>query len=245
MSSLERWYEEAFRSDYRRVYAHRDVASARDEVLFLIGRGLGGRILDLCCGFGRHTLAMRERSLDAIGFDLSMDLLREARTLENGALLADRLIRGDASALPFRRSSFDGVVNLFSSFGYFGELGDARMLSEIARVLRPKGIAILDLMNPAFVRANLRAHTSREGQDFLVRETRTLADGGRRVTKDVELRLSEGGIRRWREDVRLYEEAEMRSLLSGRGMAIETVHGDFDGQPFGPASRRMLITARR
>ena len=65
------------------------------------------------------------------------------------------------------------------------------------------------------------------------------------LTKDVELRLSEGGIRRWREDVRLYEEAEMRSLLSGRGLAIETVHGDFDGQPFGPESRRMLITARR
>ena len=245
MSSLERWYEEAFRSDYRRVYAHRDVASARDEVAFLVGRGLSGSVLDLCCGFGRHTLAMRERGLDALGLDLSMDLLREARTLENGALLEGRLIRGDAAALPFRRGNFDGVVNLFSSFGYFGELGDARMLSEIARVLKPKAIAILDMMNPAYVRANLRAHSSREGQDFLVRETRTLADGGRRVTKEVELRLPEGGIRHWREDVRLYEASEMRLLLLGRGLSVETVHGDFDGQTFGPESPRMLICARR
>ncbi|HTF90814.1 MAG TPA: class I SAM-dependent methyltransferase [Planctomycetota bacterium] len=244
MSSLERWYVEAFRSDYRRVYAHRDVASARDEVGFLIGHGLQGRVLDLCCGFGRHTLAMRERGLDAVGLDLSMELLLEARTLENGSLLDGRLLRGDAAALPFHRGSFDGVVNLFSSFGYFGELGDARMLSEIARVQKPGAIAILDLMNPAFVRANLRSQSSREGQDFLVRETRTLADGGRRVTKEVELRLPESGIRRWREDVRLYEEIEMRSLLAGRGLRVETVHGDFDGRPFGPESPRMVITAR-
>ncbi len=245
MSSIEPWYEEAFRSDYRRVYAHRDLASARSDITFLLARGLCGRVLDLCCGFGRHTLALRERGVDAFGLDLSMELLREARLLENAALLDSRLLRGDATALPFRAGSFDGVVNLFSSFGYFGELGDARMLAEIARVLKPSGIAVLDLMNPAYVRANLRAESSREGQDFLVREARSLADGGRRVVKEVELRLFDGGIRRWREDVRLYEEAELRSLLSGRGLRVETIHGEFDGRPFSADSPRLLLSARR
>ena len=244
MTPIEPWYEEAFRSDYRRVYAHRDLASARLDIAFLIARGLSGKVLDLCCGFGRHTLALREGGIDAYGLDLSMELLREARLLEHAALLDSRLLRGDAAALPFRRGTFDGVVNLFSSFGYFGELGDARMLSEIARVLKPSGIAVLDLMNPAYVRANLRAETSREGQDFLLREARSLIDGGRRVVKEVELRLFDGGIRRWREDVRLYEEAELRSLLSGRGLRMETLHGEFDGRPFSANSPRLLITAR-
>jgi SAM-dependent methyltransferase len=245
VTSPEPWYEDAFRSDYRRVYAHRDLSSARDEARFLLARGLADRVLDLCCGFGRHSLALRELGLDVVGLDLSMELLLEARTLENAQLLDSRLLRADATALPFARASFDGLINLFSSFGYFGELGDARMLSEIARVLRPGGRAVLDLMNPAQVRANLRSESSREGRDFLIRETRALADGGRRVTKEVELRFAEGGIRRWREDVRLYEEAEMRSLLAGRGMAIEALHGDFDGGPFGADSKRLLITARR
>lgn len=245
MSQPEPWYAEAFRSDYRRVYAHRDLSSARAEAGFLLARGLSGRVLDLCCGFGRHTLALRELGLNVLGLDLSMELLREARTLENPRQLELRLVRADATALPFQRSSFDGVVNLFSSFGYFGELGDARMLSEIARVLRPGGLAILDLMNPAFVRANLQSESAREGQDFLIRETRALADGGKRVTKEVELRLAEGGIRRWREDVRLYEVAEMRSLLGGRGLTVESVQGDFEGQPFTAESTRLLICVRR
>ena len=245
MTQPEPWYKEAFRSDYRRVYAHRDLSSARDEARFLLARGLTGKVLDLCCGFGRHTLALSELGVEVIGLDLSMELLREARTLENAQRLDGRLLRADATALPLRSSSFDGVVNLFSSFGYFGELGDARMLSEIARVLRPGGCAILDLMNPAFVRANLRSESAREGRDFLVRETRALSEGGRRVTKEVEVRLAEGGIRRWREEVRLYEEAEMRSLLAGRGLSVEVLHGDFKGGAFTPQSERMLMTARR
>ena len=52
------------------------------------------------------------------------------------------------------------------------------------------------------------------------------------------------GIRRWREDVRLYEEQEMRSLLAGRGLRVETIHGEFDGRPFSAGSPRMLIAAR-
>jgi SAM-dependent methyltransferase len=244
VSSLERWYEEAFRSDYRRVYSHRDLAGARAEVEFLVAHGLAGRVLDLCCGFGRHTLAMRERGLDAVGLDLSMDLLREARALENAALLERRLLRGDAGALPFREHSFDSVVNLFSSFGYFGELGDARMLSEIARVTAAGGRVFLDLMNPAYVRAHLRSESSREGPDFLVREARSLADGGRRVVKEVELRLQDGGIRRWREEVRMYEESEIRTLLAGRNLTIASLHGDFDGRAFGADSPRLLVLAR-
>jgi SAM-dependent methyltransferase len=245
MGSLAPWYEEAFRSDYRRVYAHRDLASARSEVSFLVERGLSGRVLDLCCGFGRHTLAMVERGLDAWGIDLSMDLLREAGALENAERLEGRLLRGDAAALPFRDASFDSVANLFSSFGYFGELGDARMLSEIARVTKVGGRVFLDLMNPAFVRANLRAESSREGRDFLVRETRSLMEGGRRVVKDVELRFDDGGIRRWREDVRMYEEAELRGLLQGRGLRVEAVLGDFDGSTRSEASPRMILCVRR
>lgn len=245
MTSLDRWYEEAFRSDYRRVYAHRDLAGARAEVDFLLRRGLSGRVLDLCCGFGRHTLAMRERGLCAFGLDLSMDLLRESRGLERAELLAGRLVRGDAASLPFADQSFDCVANLFSSFGYFGELGDLAMLAEIARVVAPRGRVFLDLMNPSFVRSRLQPETSREGRDFLVRETRALLEGGRRVVKDVELRLDDGAVRRWREDVRLYEAEEMRALLADRGLSIEGLFGDFDGRPHGPDTPRLLVAARR
>ena len=82
------WYVTAFQADYRAVYPHRDLASAAREVEFLIERGVGGRVLDLCCGFGRHTLALRRAGLDAYGADLSGDLLVQARDLPESELLA-------------------------------------------------------------------------------------------------------------------------------------------------------------
>jgi len=240
-----RWYEDAFRADYRRVYPHRDLDAARPQASWLLAHGIRGRVLDLCCGFGRHSLLFAEAGLDVFGLDLSRDLLAAARELPNfESRLAGRLVQADARELPFATRGFDSLVNLFSSFGYFGELDDARMLREIARVVRPEAVVALDLMNPGYVRANLRGESVREDADFMLRERRALADGGRRVVKDVELRTGTE-VKRWREDVRLYELAEMRARLAGVGLKVESTHGEFDDSEFSAASPRMLLVARR
>ncbi|MEZ6018982.1 MAG: acyl-CoA dehydrogenase family protein [Planctomycetota bacterium] len=112
------WYETAFEADYMQLYAHRDLESARREVRWLLESGVGGRTLDLCCGFGRHSLAMLERGLEVWGMDLSMDLLASHGTLDGGDALAGRLVRADMRHLPYGTGAFESVVNLFSSYGY-------------------------------------------------------------------------------------------------------------------------------
>lgn len=244
-ASEARWYEDAFRADYRRVYPHRDLDAARPEVRWLLEHGVAGRTLDLCCGFGRHTLLLAASGVNVFGLDLSRDLLLQSRGLpEAERFLGGRLVRADARDVPFASGAFRSVVNLFSSFGYFGELGDARVLREIARVLEPGGLAVLDLMNPAFVRAGLRAESVREGDEFLLRESRALLDGGRRVVKDVELR-ADGEVRRWREDVRLYELAEFRTLARDVRLDVLDVCGGFDSSAHTDASPRMLVRLKR
>lgn len=241
----EPWYVAAFGADYPSVYPHRDLASAREEVAHLVAAGLRGRVLDLCCGFGRHALALLEAGVDVLGVDLSPELLARAAELPGGQRLAGRLVRGDARAVPCAGDAFDGVVVLFSSFGYFGAEGDARMLDEVARLVRPGGLCVLDLMNPARVRATLVPSSSREVQAGRLEERRALVDGGRRVTKEVRLVAPDGGERRWREDVRMYEPAEVRELVAARGLAWLRVEGGFDGAPFGESSDRQLVFLRR
>ena len=239
------WYERAFEDDYRLVYAHRDLASAREEVRWLVAQGLAGRTLDLCCGFGRHTLAMAEQGLDAFGLDLSADLLRAAGELPGfGEHLAGRLVRADATRPPYAGAAFDSVAVLFSSFGYFGEAGDGRMLDGIARILRPGGLAVLDLMNPARIRAGLVPHSNKVGDGYVLDERRRLEDGGRRVVKEVELALDGQAPRRWREDVRMYELDELTGLLAQRGLEVERVEGDFGGLRYGPEAPRTIVFAR-
>jgi SAM-dependent methyltransferase len=240
------WYEEAFGADYRRVYPHRDLDGARGEVAFLLERGVRGRTLDLCCGFGRHSLLLREAGVEAFGLDLSAELLAAAAELPGSrSHLAGRLVRADMTRVPFAARSFDCVVNLFSSFGYLGEAGDAAVLREVARVLRPDGLALLDLMNAGRVRATLVPASTRSGSGFELREERRLVDAGRRVVKQVDLRLDSGERRRWREDVRLYEPEELDRMLLAAGLQPGPAWGDFDGAAAGPDAPRRIVSARR
>lgn len=246
------WYVEAFRSDYREVYAHRNLAAAREEVRWLVEdvlAGARGVVLDDCCGFGRHGVAMSERGLDVVGIDLSFDLLRGARELEEesdaAALLQGRLAQADMRALPFADGVFGAVVNLFTSFGYLGDAGDGQALDEMARVLRPGGLLVMDLMNPAAIRRGLRP-TSREERDGIVLEARrSLEDGGRRVVKEVRLTLAGGGVRTWREDVRMYEPEELDAMLAERGLAVARRAGSFGGEAFqADSAARQIVLAR-
>jgi hypothetical protein len=100
-------------------------------------------------------------------------------------------------------------------------------------------------MNPPFVRAGLRAESQRESDHYSLREQRSLSEGGRRVTKSVELRLDDGPTRRWREDVRLYEYDDMRRLLVPRGLELTAAWGGFDGSALSEGSERMLLRAVR
>lgn len=243
------WYVEAFRSDYRDLYAHRNLAAARRETEWLardVLAGVRGRILDDCCGFGRHALALRERGLDVVGIDLSLDLLRSAPQLEGDpAPVLGRLAQADMRALPFPDDAFGAVVNLFTSFGYLGDEGDARALGEMARVLAPGGTLVMDLMNPARIRQGLVPHSVEERDGTRLESWRALEEDGRRVVKTIELTRPGGERRRWRESVRMFEPAELDGRLAAHGLGTILRAGDFSGRPFDTAtSERQIVVAR-
>ena len=244
------WYVEAFRSDYREVYSHRNLPAAREETQWLASEVLTdveGPLLDDCCGFGRHSLALRERGFDIFGIDLSSDLLRSSVDLEGGReLLGGRLACADMRALPFKDAGFGAVLNLFTSFGYLGAEDDRAALLEMVRVLRPGGVLVMDLMNPSRIRAGLQP-SSREERDGIVLESeRALLDNGQRVTKKVRLTLPTGEVRSWHEDVRMYEPAEIDELLAAAGAMTLRRAGAFDGRAFDPDSaERQIVVAQR
>ena len=239
------WYVTAFRSEYRTVYPHRDLESARREIAWAHGVGLEGRVLDLCCGFGRHALAFRELGVDVYGVDLSADLLRDSHELRGEVSIAGRLVRGDARALPFVEGCFDGLVNLFNSFGYFGVRGDREVLRQVVRVLRPGAPCLFDLMLPARIREDLVPESRRETDAGLLIERRSLEEEGRRVVKRVSLQAPSGDLLEWREDVRLYEPDEFAALLVNAGLEITGRFGGLAGEAFDEGAVRQVVLARR
>jgi len=236
------WFEDWFGAEYLALYEHRDHHEAREVVALIaerMGETVDAPVLDLACGAGRHQRMLCERGWWTVGLDLSPSLLRAARAEDRTAPLA----RADMRQLPFADASFSLVVNLFTSFGYFRE--DAqhlRVLTDVARVVRPGGWFVLDYLHAEQVRRTLVQRDERSVGTVTVEQEREISADGRFVRKTIT--IGELG-RTFVERVRLFEPHELVALCTQVGFSMDAVMGDYDGSPLGSDSPRTILFARR
>jgi SAM-dependent methyltransferase len=245
--ALMAWFHQWFGTDYLRVYDHRDEAEAERDVEAIVRvlapRG-DERVLDLCCGNGRHDLPLARRGFRVTGFDYSADLLREATAAKPADTRYPMYVRGDALKMPFAPRSFGMLLNLFTSFGYFDDAGNAAMLRSAAGLLVPGGSFYIDYLNPPRVLAGLVPESRRVKHGMRIVERRIHNRETARVEKTIELHR-EGKMSEYRESVRLYPLAEMEQLIWTAGLVLEGVLGSNLGEPYSEESTRMILHGRR
>ncbi len=239
------WYEEWFGQEYLELYSHRDVEEAERHTDFVERVLLEGppekarprAVLDLACGAGRHTLALRARGYRTLGLDLSLTLLNQPPAFPR--------VAGDIRRLPFTAASFDWVLNFFTSFGYFDdERENFRVLEEIARVLVPGGRFLIDLFNRDRVIAGLVPNETRELNGGVAEIERWFDRRTERVNKRIRIRTG-GRERSFVESVRAYSEPEVTIGLRWAGLELDRLFGSFGGESFGPNSDRLILVGHR
>jgi len=121
----------------------------------------GGRYLDLACGTGNSTRALKRSEVEVVGLDSSRDGLNIARDRFPGL----RFIFGDFNrSLPFADCTFNGV---FAHNALYLAKDPLRTLAEVHRILKPGGILVMS--NPkagASPLIILEEHLKTRYQDF-------------------------------------------------------------------------------
>jgi SAM-dependent methyltransferase len=145
--------------------------------------------------------------------------------------------------LPFSPLSFELVVNLFTSFGYFADDHQHQLvLREIAMVLKSGGVMVLDYFNSAGLLSNLVEYEERAiGRQRVVIERR-VSDDGKFVLKEMHL-MDDG--RHFMERVRLFTARELESLVTGAGLKVEERFGDYDSSPLSEESPRVILLVKK
>ena len=247
MSTEQPWYAKAFDASYLARYAHRSDEDAAREVQFLIQQlylPVGARLLDYCCGAGRHSRAFSKAGFHVTGFDLSANLLAHARQAGKGP----SYVRSDMRCPPFRNQAFDVVVSLFTSFGYFEKDDEnAGVIREASRVLKPGGIFVLDFFNIEQLRGCLVSRSEKTVDGRKVVECRCYEEQTQRIEKEINFLEADGTeTPAYSESVRAFTKDELTGMIGSAGLSVLNIYGDLQGSAFDPgASPRCVIIARK
>jgi len=105
-----------------------------------------GKILEIGCGSCRNLLPFAKAGFDCYGIDFSKNMLKYAREYCKKYDFNVVLKKACAEKLPFPDSSFDYVLSI-ATLHHLNRNEQEMAVKEMARVLKPKGIALIAVWN--------------------------------------------------------------------------------------------------
>lgn len=244
------WYRKIWTLD---IQNHSWVEDTRRQVDFVIQmlhlRG-GEKILDLACGFGRHSLELARRGFSVTGVDITPAYIQFAKeAAQKEGLCADFFCQ-DIREIRFEHE-FDVVLSMADgAVGYLeNDTENLKIFTSVSKALKHGGKYFMDIMNGSYADAHFPCRLWEAGNQCLTlsefewnHETRVMLYGqhdfeyGQLLSKP---NINEGN------PIRLYTLAEIRGILSSLGMDVTASYGNFDGRPASDSQIQLLICAER
>jgi SAM-dependent methyltransferase len=203
--------------------------------------GPGTRVLDSCCGPGRHSLELARRGCRVTGVDLTLPYLEAAPESAAGEGLEIEFVQADVRGF-VRPRAFDLALNLFTSFGYFAtEAEDLAYLSQLRASLAPGGFLALEVIGKETCARDLVEGEWFE-RDGILACTDYAIEGAWEYLVNRWIIVEEG--RRFERSFRqrLYSAKELGWALARAGFAgSPRFHGGVDGRPYDGGASSLLV----
>ncbi|MBN2479350.1 MAG: methyltransferase domain-containing protein [Parachlamydiales bacterium] len=251
------WWKNLFNSMYIKTDAdvveneentHREI----DDIIKFSNVNKDSKILDICCGQGRHILEFAKRGfLNLTGVDRSQYLIRLAKKrASNQSFFFINFFEGDARKIKLPTTNFDLVTILGNSFGYFEQQeDDLKVLKEMNRILSSKGILILDISNGDHLKNHFEPRSWEWiDKSYLVCRERSLIDNNRLISREIIVHVNKGVIVDQFYAERLYDFQTIKHLLELADFTNIELLDSFESlstrnQDLGMMANRMYIKA--
>ncbi len=237
-TTKNQWYASWFNTPYYHIlYKDRDYAEAQlfmDNLTNYLNIPTHGKILDLACGKGRHSIYLNSLGYDVTGIDLSEQSIRYAERFENTNLKFK--VHDMTQVYP---DTFDAVFNLFTSFGYFeNEDDNLKTIASIKQELNTYGFGVIDFMNVDYAINNLVKENTKtiNGINFL--QKRYVENGY--ILKDISFEADNNSYE-FQERVKALTLEDFNTLFEKAGVNLLDVFGDYKLQKFNPETSERLI----
>jgi SAM-dependent methyltransferase len=249
MKAMAPWYEdERFWEAIYPVTFSEDRFTAAEAEAGELGKLTGtpfGRVLDLGCGPGRHSVPLAKQGAQVTGVDLSPFLLAKARSRAASEKANIEWVQSDMRSF-VRPGEFDLAINLFTSFGYFGGVEeDLTVLRNVFQSLVPGGFFIIDVMGKEIVAGRFAPSEVFKQPDGTVWvQTREIIDNWYRIRSHWFL-IRDAKVTEVHFDNALYSGREMTDLLKQAGFEQVKLFGSLQGIPYDLKAQRLVAVARK
>ena len=225
-----------FDSDYYHIlYKHRDYSEARnfiDKIVEYLDLKKGSKILDLACGIGRHSIYLEKIGFDVIGTDKSTNNIKKAKKNEN-----DKLKFIQMEMINDTNRKYDGIFNLFTSFGYVNHDYNLETIKNIERQLKDDGKVIIDFMNTLFVKNNLVIEETKVIDDLIFKIKRK--SDGKHIYKEIKFNDQKDYF--FQEKVMDLSLNDFKNYLKIHNLKIIKTFGDYNLNEFDIENSERLI----
>ena len=204
-----------------------------------------GKVVDLCCGPGRHSIPLAKRGFEVTAVDLHQFLLDKARLYSEENRLDIEFVKEDMRKF-VRSDSYHLVINMYSSFGYFQNPDeDYYVLDNAYHSLKKGGKLVVDVRGKeihAMKNAETIFHELPNG-DIIIDRSK-VRDGWTSV--DMEWIYIKGGKSfSFKLNYNLYSGAELRALMNKAGFKNVRLYGDLKGIPYDKNAKRLVAVAEK
>ncbi len=243
------WYEDEklWKGVAPLLFNQKCIETAAEEVkqaVKLSGIRKGAKVLDLCCGIGRHSVELARRGFNVIGVDLTEEYIDKARRKARAQGLNVQFIRDDMRRF-CQLDYFDAAINMFTAFGYFeNPADDRRVLTNIYYSLRKGGTLIIDVVGKEIIaRIFCRRHWDEDNGRIFLQERKIRQDWS--WIDNRWIILENGKRREFRFGHRIYSAAELTGLLKDCGFSSVRIYGDLTGADYDHNAKRLIAVAKK
>ena len=220
----ENWFTTWFDSPYYHIlYKNRNEEEAQgfmDNITHYLNMPENATILDLACGKGRHSIYLNKLGYQVTGVDLSENSIAVAQEYLNATLqFKTHDMREQLN------ETFDGVFNLFTSFGYFDTHEDnIKTLRTIKESINEYGFGVIDFFNADFIIENLVVKETKEIDGITFNIKRFVEN--KKIIK--EIRFSDNGETYFfTEKVSAFTLADFEEMMEEAGIFLLEIFGDY------------------
>jgi SAM-dependent methyltransferase len=214
------------------------------SIINMTGTEAGSRVLDSCCGVGRHSLEFARRGYQVTAIDRTRGYIEAAREPAAAEELDIEFMLQDVRF--FRRPDYyDLALNLFTSFGFFSDQQEElRYIENIRESLKPGGVFVIDVNGKEILSRDFVAAEEYEMDGYTVRGEYTIEDDFSTLNNIWSLKGPKENYN-FRFSHRIYSALELKELLLNCGFESVCIKGGFDGRPYDHNAQRLISIARK